>query len=448
MISNSRPRREDFPASFRWGVSTSAYQIEGALDADGRGASIWDVFSKVHTSGGDAAARGIGHFDRWADDLQAIADLGVNAYRLSIGWPRILPEGRGRVNAAGLAFYDRIIDATLAKGLEPWVTLYHWDLPLALQEQGGWCNRETSLAFAEFSSLIVGHFGDRVKHWVTHNEPWCAAHLGHATGLHAPGLKDLKMSLQAAHELLVSHGLAIQAIRAHQSDAKVGIVLNLMPGHALTDTPQDIAAARYFDGQLNRWYLDPLFGRGYPADMLELYGEAAPEASSQDLQLIAEPTDFIGVNYYARAVIEHAPDEPLRFQWHDLPDAEYMDNSNMPVYPDGLREICVRLHQDYGASNIVITENGGAFEDVVEPSGAVHDAKRQSFLERHVDAMRSAIEQSAPVTGYFVWSAFDVYEWNHGYGPRLGLIHVDFATLERRIKDSGRWYSEFLKPKS
>jgi len=438
-------RRDEFPSDFVWGTATAAYQIEGAAQEDGRGPSIWDTFS--HTPGkvknGHTGDTACDHYHRYREDIALMKELGTNAYRFSIAWPRILPEGRGRINPRGLDFYDRLIDALLEAEITPWATLYHWDLPQALEDAGGWPKRDTAYALAEYATVVGERLGDRLKHWITLNEPWCSAFLGYGNGVHAPGRQDYALSLQAAHHLLLSHGLATLALRAAVPGAKVGITLNLTPTHPATPEPRDLEAARRYDGFFNRWYLDPLFGFGYPPDMWELYGPLAPQLELDDLAHIATPLDFLGINYYSRSVVKHAEQGPL-FIEHLRPEGEYT-YMNWEVYPDGLREIVVRVAREYRPPSIYITENGACYPDAVEDDGEIHDSRRLAYYRSHIGKCLQAIREGAPLKGYFAWSLLDNFEWAEGYDKRFGLVYVDFSTQERRFKQSGRWLKAFLE---
>lgn len=439
------PNRTDFPKDFIWGTSTASYQIEGAAHEDGRGASIWDTFS--HTPGrvknGDTGDVACDHYHRLHSDLDLMKYIGIDAYRLSVAWPRVIPNGRGNVNSKGLAFYDRLIDGLLEREIEPWVTLYHWDLPQVLQDAGGWGSRDTAHALAEYTQVVTGALGDRVKHWITINEPWCVAYLGYGVGVHAPGEKDMALSLRAAHNVLLAHGMAVPIIRENSSGAKVGITLNLTPGYPATDSEEDATATRLFDGFFNRWYLDPVQARGYPSDMLEAYGPIAPEVKPGDLETIAVKTDFLGVNYYTRSFIRHDPTQPFDVGQVQPPNLE-RTSMGWEVFPDGLRDLLVRLKNDYVDQPIYVTENGAAFEDTLEPDGSINDSARQRYLERHFQACHEAIQHGANLKGYFAWSLMDNFEWAEGYEKRFGLTHVNFETQERRLKRSGEWFRDFL----
>jgi beta-glucosidase len=440
MAANSAP----FPPNFFWGVSTSAYQIEGAWNEDGKGPSIWDIFT--HSPGaipqnetGDIACD---HYRRWPQDLELLRQLGVNAYRFSVSWPRVLPQGRGLLNQAGIDFYDRLVDGLLAAGIEPFLTLYHWDLPQALQEEGGWPQRDTASAFADYAGLLAARLTDRVEWWTTHNEPYVAAILGYATGEHAPGIKDPAAALQAAHHLLLSHGLAVEAIRARASrPLRVGISLNLQPVHAASDQPEDQAAAEPFDGFVNRWFLDPLFRKSYPSDLLNYLGPLAPRVHAGDLARIAVPIDFLGVNYYSRYVARHSSKQPL-VQVEQVQPQGAESSLMWEIYPQGLAELLERLWRDYRPPGLLVTENGVPLADQPDAAGQIDDPGRISYLSRHLKALQSVLARGVPVHGYFVWSLLDNFEWAYGYSMRFGLVHVDFATQRRTPKASARWYAQ------
>ena len=441
-------KRSDFPADFRWGCSTSSYQIEGAVQEDGRGESIWDRFCATpgHIRDASSGAVACDHYHRWPQDLNTAANLGTNAYRFSIAWPRIFPEGRGRLpNQKGLDFYSRLVDGLLERGLEPWVTLYHWDLPQALQEQGGWANRETVAAFVEYTDVVSRHLGDRIKHWITHNEPWCTAFIGNYEGGHAPGLKNFRTALQVCHNVLVSHGLAIPVIRRNVADAKVGAALSLHPLYPASDSAQDVAATLRHDGLRNRWFLDPLHGRGYPADVWKILGDQAPLVEDGDLQTIATPTDFLGVNYYFPEIVADAPGRGvMATRVVDSPNVE-RTAFGWEVSPDGMVTLLDRVARDYQPAVIYLTENGSSYEDVVSPTGEVDDVERRRYLVRHLQALQEIVAKGIPIKGYFAWSLLDNFEWAEGYIRRFGLTHVDFNTQQRRLKLSGKWYRSFLK---
>ncbi|MGE5575882.1 MAG: GH1 family beta-glucosidase [Syntrophothermus sp.] len=431
-----------FPGDFIWGVATAAYQIEGAVYADGRGESIWDRFS--HTPGkvwnnenGDVACD---HYHRFAEDIRLMASLGIKSYRFSFAWPRIFPEGTGPLNMKGMDFYRRLIEQLLLNGIQPAATLYHWDLPQALQEKGGWLNRDTAYRFAEYAAALYKEFGNEIPLWITHNEPWCAAFLGYATGDHAPGLKDKPGAVKASHHLLLSHGLAVQAFRAAAPvSAKVGIVLNLAPVYAASKSEADQAAARRLDGFRNRWFLDPLYKGEYPADMVALYSMWAPldYIRPGDLGIIATPTDFLGVNYYTRSVAKDDPSD-AGLQIGGVPPTAPLTDMGWEITPECLTDLLVRIKEDYGDIPIYITENGAAFPDQVDDSGRI------AFLQGHFRSAWKALERGVSLKGFYVWSFLDNFEWAFGYSKRFGIVYVDYATQRRIPKKSALWYRDVI----
>ena len=428
-----------FPKDFVWGVATSAYQIEGAADEDGKGPSIWDLFCRMPGSIADASDGDIAcdHYHRWQEDLALIASLGVDAYRFSVSWPRVRPTGAGAWNAKGLDFYERLVDGLLARGIKPYLTLNHWDLPAELQASGGWAARDTVYRFVEYASHVGARMGDRIAAITTHNEPWVIATLGHESGVFAPGVKDRAVAMQASHHLLLSHGLALQALRAAGCQSRLGIVLNLSPIGPATDEADDTAAAWLEDGRLVRWYMDPLFKGQYPQDVIEHLGADAPQVKAGDLRDIATPMDFLGVNYYTRGVVSASGSWDIKSSGNALTDMGW------EVYPRGLTELLVRLHLDYAVPPLYIKENGAAFKDTLE-DGQVHDAERTDYIARHIAAVGEALRQGVPMAGYMVWSLLDNFEWASGYAKRFGLVHVDYATQKRTPKDSALWYRDFL----
>jgi beta-glucosidase len=438
--------RSPFPAGFVWGAATAAYQIEGAVHEDGRAPSIWDTFSHTpgKTENGDTGDIACDHYHRWQDDVALMRELGLQAYRFSIAWPRVVPQGVGAVNQRGLDFYDRLVDALLAADITPFATLYHWDLPQALQDRGGWANRETVDAFVAYSEAVVGRLGDRVKYWITHNEPWVASFLGNAFGVHAPGLRDMPTALQAAHHMLLSHGLAVPVVRAGSPGAQVGITLSLSTAYPASDSPEDAAAARRSDGFSNRWFLDPLYGRGYPEDMVAMHGAAMPRIEAGDLERIAVPTDFLGVNYYFPTIARSTVDGDASLSSDELAAAGYeLTAMGWPVAPDAFQDLLVRLERDYAPGAIYVTENGAAYEDHVV-DGAVDDPQRIAYLDGHIDAVRQSIEEGAPVRGYLLWSLFDNFEWAYGYDKRFGMVYIDYETQARIPKASAAWYRRVI----
>jgi beta-glucosidase len=430
-------KREDFNNDFIIGVATSSYQIEGAYMDDGKGFSIWDEFTHkkgkiLNNDTGDIACD---HYHLFREDVDLIDWLGVDSYRFSISWPRIIPEGKGTVNMKGLDFYDRLVDALLDKEISPAVTLYHWDLPAALE--GGWLNRDTVTAFVEYSTILVKRLGDRVTMWFTHNEPWCQAFLGYERGFFAPGHTSFKEALLSAHHLLLSHGLAMQALRKY-TKAPIGPALNLVPVHHASSKPADLAAAQRFDGYLNRWFTEPIAGKGYPDDMVSLYGELMPAFPESDMDIIAEPIDIMGVNYYERAIIADDKDGILRLNNINRPGPHTADRE---IYPEGIGEVLTRLHTEYGFNNLIVTENGAAFEETPNDAGIVEDYERIDFFKAHLKEVLYLQSKGVPVKGYFVWSLMDNFEWAQGFSKTYGITHVDFTTQKRTPKKS----AEFLR---
>lgn len=438
----------EFPTDFVWGAATSAYQTEGATREDGKGESIWDRFA--HTPGkvadGSTGDLACDSYHRYPDDIEILKQLGCTAYRLSIAWPRIYPDGYGRLNHAGLDHYERVIDALLAARITPWVTLYHWDLPQMMQDRGGWLNRDTISAFAEYTDAVSRRLGDRVTHWITQNEPWVIAHLGHVTGEHAPGIRDLRTGLQVGHHVLVSHGEAAAVIRANGgADTQVGIALNLSPCYPASDREADFAAALRMDGALNRWYLDPLFRGTYPDDVFEAYGALAPIVEPRDMATIAAPLDFLGVNYYfPQRVREEPRATPLMVAPAPTPANAPQSALGWEIYPDGLYDILTRVHADYAPKAVVVTENGAA--DNTEPGadGTIADRTRTDYLRGHLPQLLRAHDAGMPLAGYFVWSLMDNFEWGFGYSMRFGVAYTDYATQTRTRKASGQWYTRVI----
>jgi beta-glucosidase len=431
-----------FPADFVWGAATASYQIEGAVHEDGRGESVWDRFCATpgKVRGGDTGDVACDFYHRYPDDVRLMKELGLDAFRFSIAWPRVLPQGRGALNAAGLDFYDRLVDELLANEIEPFATLFHWDTPQALEDAGGWPARATAEAFAEYAEVVAARLGDRVRHWITHNEPWVHAWIGYSWGEHAPGRTSEADAVAAAHHLLLSHGWAVEAIRRVSPEARVGITLNLSHAYPASDTPEDEAAAWRVDGEGNRWFLDPIFRGAYPADLLERNELVAPLVQDGDLDAIAAPIDFLGINNYFRFIVGAGTNGP---QMIGNPEAPHTD-MGWEVYPDGLRRLLVRVARDYEPAAIYVTENGAAFPDTRVHDGCVHDPERMSYLESYNGAVARAVADGAPVKGYFVWSLLDNFEWSHGYSKRFGIVYIDYPTLERVPKDSFYWYRDLL----
>ncbi len=434
-----------FPSDFVWGVATASYQIEGAVSEDGRGPSIWDTFSAAPgtVEGGATGEVACDHYHRWEQDLDLMQSLGVNGYRFSVAWPRVIPSGTGTINEAGLDFYDRLVDGLLERGIAPFATLYHWDLPQPLQDAGGWPDRTTADAFVAYADAVTRRLGDRVAAYATMNEPWCAAFLGYAFGHHAPGLRDPKLALQAAHHLLLAHGAALEPMRANAPGAQHGIVLDFNAITPATDAPVDAAAAKRFDGFRNRWFLEPVLLGRYPADAHEGYGELAPRIEDGDLEVIARPIDFLGVNYYTRTIVADDPEVP-HLAARTVPFEGPTTEMGWEVYPQGLTDLLLRLQREYRAPPLFVTENGAAYADELK-DGAVADVERVAYFEQHIAAVHAAIEGGTDVRGYFAWSLMDNFEWAFGFNKRFGLVYVDFETQERVPKRSAGWYAELIR---
>ncbi|MCF7942762.1 MAG: beta-glucosidase [Spirochaetia bacterium] len=448
--------RLHFPNDFSWGSSTASYQIEGACDEDGRGRSIWDTFSHIPGSIIDGTSGDIAcdHYHRYREDIALMRQLNQRHYRFSTSWSRVIPEGSGQINQSGLDFYSSLVDTLLENGITPYLTLYHWDLPQALQEKGGWQNRDTAYQFAAYAQVMAEHLGDRVNHWMTHNEPWVSSFVGNLYGEHAPGLKDLGTALQVSHHILLSHGLAVPAIRSASTspDTSVGIVNNLEWVEPASSDAADVAAASRHDGAFNRWFLDPIFKGSYPEDMLSWYGNDAPEIAPGDMRIISTPTDFMGVNYYTRRIIAHDPHGDFlhtrRVIWPFIDRAEY---ESWEKTPEALYRLLVRVKDDYDNPVLYITENGTPLQDqvsITDGKKTVHDELRIDYLKRHMGAAWQALADGVRLKGYFVWSTLDNFEWNLGTSKRFGLVYVDYETQERIIKESGKWFSEVSRTNS
>jgi beta-glucosidase len=430
----SEPGRR-FADDFLWGAATSSYQIEGAADEDGKGESIWDRFCA--TAGkivdGTSGAVACDHYHRYADDVGLMAELGLNAYRFSISWPRIVPEGTGQVNPRGLDFYERLVDELLAAGIRPFATLYHWDLPQALQEAGGWPARSTAEAFADYAEAVVTRLGDRVRDWATINEPFVVAHHGYLTGEHAPGSSSLAGCLAASHHVLLGHGLALARIRAIDPTLQAGIVLNFTPVTPVGSSPAALDRQQLVDDIENRWYVEPITGNGYPAYATERLAWGQEEIQPGDLELIAAPIDMLGVNFYTRKFVGALDGERSERGGETAMGWE--------IQPSALGSLLRSLHQRYGFERLYITENGAAMPDDDRVDGRIADADRIAYFGQHLAEVHEAIADGVPVAGYFAWSLLDNFEWAHGYGPRFGLVEVDRETQQRIPKQSGIWYA-------
>ncbi|MGP3980202.1 GH1 family beta-glucosidase [Streptomyces sp. KR80] len=449
-------KRLAFPERFLWGAGTSAYQVEGAAAEDGRGPSIWDTFCARPgiVQGGDTGEIAADHYHRYADDVELMRRLGLGAYRFSTSWPRIQPDGQGPVNPSGLDFYERLVDALLRCGIAPVLTLYHWDLPQALQDRGGWGARDTAARFADYAEAVGSRLGDRVAAWTTVNEPWCSAFLGYAAGEHAPGLTDPALALRCAHHLLLGHGFAVQALRSAVGDtARISAVLNLSPVTAVTDREADHDAARRIDGLLNRLFVEPLLLGRYPVDV-QIDTRHLTDwnfVRGEDAKVIASPLDLLGVNYYAPTTVTAAAPSSAPSPWPGAEAVAFRVPEGLPVTamgwavsPRGLFDILRRLHTDYPPIPLFISENGAAYDDTVDATGRVRDPERAFFLHDHLAMAHAAIAAGVDLRGYFVWSLLDNFEWTFGYAKRFGLVQVDFASQLRSPKDSGLWYRDVI----
>ena len=426
-----------FPEGFVWGAATAAYQVEGAVDADGRGQSIWDTFCRVPgaIAGGDTGDVACDHYHRYPEDIALLSDLGLGAYRFSIAWPRVQPDGSGAINQKGLDHYRRVVDELLTRGVVPYVTLYHWDLPQALQDKGGWPARETAYRFADYAAVVHDALGDVVKQWITLNEPKVSSHAGYGSGIHAPGIKDLGLRNQAVHHLLLAHGLSLEVLRGgrHAAGQQVGITLDVSPVAPAGDSQADAEAAERVDVDSHRLFLDPVLRGSYPVEL-----EGVEEG---DLKLISAPIDFLGINYYRRILVRATP------TGHEtvLPEGVPVTTVNWPVQPDGLREVLVDLQGAYDLPPVYITENGAAYDDVPAEDGTVDDPLRVDYLQGHLAALRTAIAAGVDVRGYFVWTLLDNFEWAEGFAKRFGIIHVDYATQARTPKSSAVWLGQVAR---
>jgi len=439
-----------YPKGFIIGTSTAAYQVEGAVLEGGRGASIWDIYS--HTPGrianGDTGDIACDHYHRYPEDIGLMKELGVRGYRFSIAWPRIFPQGRGKPNMAGLDFYDRLTEALLEAGIEPMATPYHWDLPQALQEKGGWGNRDTAAYFADYADTVYRRLGDRIKKWNTLNEPLCTAFNGYWFGIHAPGITDARLAVQVSHNLMLAHAMAAEAFRQSGMDGRLGIALNLYPIYPASESPEDQEAAVFADGYYNRWFLDPVLKGEYPADILAAYREGlgAPEIREGDMETIAKGrVDFLGVNYYFRKIVKSPEGNDIRRFEEVKPHEGEFTEMGWEIYPLGLLELLRRIHKDYDGPIMAITENGAAFGDDTEKDGIIQDDDRTRYLESHLGMAKQAISEGIRLEGYYIWSLLDNFEWSHGYSKRFGLFRVNFQTLERSWKKSGLWLKRYIE---
>lgn len=435
-----------FPADFRWGVATAAYQIEGAAREGGRGPSIWDTFS--HTAGlthrGDTGDIACDHYHRWQDDLDLMVSLGIRSYRLSLSWSRLQPTGRGELNSEGVAFYRELLEGAVARGIRPYVTLYHWDLPAALEEENGWVNRQTAFLFGEYARLVMAELGALAEDWITLNEPWCSAFLGYGYGAHAPGRKNLDAATAAAHHLNLAHGLALRAIREASTTARVGItniITDIVPA---TDSAEDLRAAQRLDAVSNRVFMDPVYLGHYSHDVhaaLDMFG-LARVIKDGDLEIIHAPVDFAGVNHYQRVIAHN--DESKAFGVREVPAQPATTSFGWSVTPDALHAVLTRVANEYTTLPLYITESGASYDDYVDPNGEIVDSERVDYLSGYFAAAARAIADGINLRGYFVWSFLDNYEWAEGYSKRFGIVYVDYRTQERIPKRSAYWYRDLI----
>ncbi|QQO11248.1 GH1 family beta-glucosidase [Breznakiella homolactica] len=443
-------KRLVFPENFAWGAASASYQIEGAVRQDGRGESIWDRYCSVpgNIANGDTGDVACDHYNRFREDVALMKEMGLKAYRFSVAWPRVIPGGAGAVNTKGLDFYSRLTDELLAAGIEPYPTLYHWDLPQAMQDIGGWANPDMPGYFLEYAKAVMDCLGGRVKHWMTLNEPYCAAFLGNYEGRQAPGLRDFSTALRVAYYQYVGHGLAVRYFRESGLPGEIGIALNLMGRLPLSDCPADRDAAKRADGYLNRWFLDPIIRGTYPEDLVQWYtskGVVLPPFKDEDLKLMSQKLDFIGLNYYNDFYVKDAPQVwPTGFKIEN-PRFVPVNDRDWPITEQGFTDMLLRMKNEYGIDRILITENGTATNEVENVDHAVEDPQRVDYLKRHIAAMHNAMEAGVNVTGYMQWSFSDNFEWGFGYNSRFGLVYVDFKTQKRIIKQSGKWYSGLIK---
>ncbi|MGA3085863.1 MAG: GH1 family beta-glucosidase [Thermodesulfobacteriota bacterium] len=437
-----------FPRDFKWGAATSAYQIEGAWDEDGKGPSVWDRYCRTLkiAANGDTGDMSIDHYHRFKDDIKIMKELGLQCYRFSISWPRVIPQGIGEVNQKGLRFYHQVVDELLAAGIEPTICLYHWDYPLALREQGGWRVRASANWFRDYAQVCFMAFGDRVKHWLTLNEPWVDIFSPQFI-LGKPTKKGMATGIKNGHHYLLAHAKAVEAFRKMVPQGKIGIAFSLSPVYPLTESTADRAAAHRYDGFSNRWFLDPAIKGSYPQDMLAFYQDRfqAPEILPGDMELMKNnPLDFVGVNYYSRNMVKSSIEEPV-LKVEVVADRDESWATNGEVFPQGLYDLLIRLDRDYNHPVLFITENGTSFGEEELVDGRIPDPRRQSYLIDHMKAAYRALTQGVNLQRYYVWSVFDNFEWAFGYGRRFGLIYVNYRTQERFWKDSARWYRKMIK---
>ncbi|TKD72249.1 GH1 family beta-glucosidase [Pseudalkalibacillus hwajinpoensis] len=435
-----------FPETLKWGAATASYQIEGAANEDGRSPSIWDTFSHApgNVKNGDHGDEACNSYHLYKEDVKHLKNLGVDLYRFSISWPRVMPEGRGELNPKGVAYYQNLIDELIENGIEPMITLYHWDLPQVLQDKGGWENRETIDAFNEYAVAMFKEFGNKVSKWITINEPWCASFLSNYLGIHAPGKTDLQAGVDVAHHLMVAHGKAVQSFRELLPDGEIGYAPNTGWLEPFSSEQEDIDACKRGMMWQKEWFMDPVFKGSYPEELIAIFenNNAKLKLEDGDLELISQPIDFMGINYYTGSLGRHKEGEGL-FDVEEIPLDYRKTDIGWPIYSDGFYNILTDLHKTYGDVPIYITENGACYNHEVE-DGRVHDKERVDYLKQHLTALHRAIKSGVPIKGYIVWSLLDNFEWAFGFEKRFGIIHVNYRTFERTPKDSYYWYRQTI----
>ncbi len=439
-----------FPKDFLWGVSTSDYQIEGAASKYGKGETYWDRFSRTpgRINNNDSAEIACDHYHKYVEDIQIMKELGIKSYRMSISWARVFPEGKGVPNNAGMDFYNKVIDELLKNNIIPIITLHHWGFPQKLQDIGGWTNRETAEYYREYVEYIFKQLGDRVHTWITHNEPIGTSYFGYYKGIHAPGVRDFSASILATHNILLSHGLAVNTFRQTGLKGEIGITLNVHPTFPASDNQKDIIASDRMDKYFNNWFQDAIFKGSFPAGLEDFFrskGAMIPELNSDDLNLIQQPVDFLGVNYYYPHFVSYNSDA-WPFEAEISTSRPYNQNTDTgwEIFPEGLYISLKKLVKEYGDIKIIITENGAAFNDLINRYGSIEDNRRIDFLHRHISQVHKSIQEGINIKGYYIWSLMDNFEWTYGYSQRFGLVYIDYKTLRRQIKDSGYWYRDLI----
>lgn len=440
-----------FPEGFLWGTTTSAYQIEGGYRSDGKGESVWDRFTHIpgRINNNDTGDEACDHYHRYEEDVKLLKELGVKSYMFSIAWPRIFPEGKGEPNKKGMDFYRNLIGLLVENGIKPVVTLFHWEMPQKLQDAGGWANRETALHFERYARYVFKELGNTVPFWITFSEPWVSSFVSYWFGGHPPGIRDYSTAMLAAHNIMLAHGMAVRAFREMEMQGEIGISLNLNPVYPASEDEMDIAAAKRHSDFLNGWFLDPIFRGKYPEELVNWLSNKVvfPEIEAGDMEIISTPIDFLGLNSYSSSSALHDPGNwPLQLAFANTGKAR--TDSGWEIYPEGLYDLLIYLHEKYNGVKIIITENGASFKDIVESNGRIEDNDRLNYLNEHIIQVHKAINEGVNVVGYNVWSFLDNFEWNSGYSKRFGLIYVDYETQKRTIKKSGLWYKKVIERNS